>query len=99
MLLGQERFEEWGWRIPFFIAGPLGILGMYLRSALDETPTFQKHSQSVEVGSIKKQTLREVIKENGRGILICIGLVITTNVTYYMLLTYMPSYLSHTLKI
>ena len=98
MLLGQERFEEWGWRIPFFIAGPLGILGMYLRSALDETPTFQKHSQSVEVGSIKKQTLREVIKENGRGILICIGLVITTNVTYYMLLTYMPSYLSHNLK-
>jgi len=29
--------------------------------------------------------------------LICIGVVITTNVTYYMLLTYMPSYLSHNL--
>lgn len=27
----------------------------------------------------------------------CIGLVIATNVTYYMLLTYMPSYLSHNL--
>ena len=27
----------------------------------------------------------------------CIGVVITTNVTYYMLLTYMPSYLSHNL--
>ncbi|MGF7448330.1 MFS transporter, partial [Klebsiella michiganensis] len=27
----------------------------------------------------------------------CIGLVISSNVTYYMLLTYMPSYLSHNL--
>lgn len=27
----------------------------------------------------------------------CIGVVIATNVTYYMLLTYMPSYLSHNL--
>lgn len=98
MLLGQERFEDWGWRIPFFIAGPLGVIGMYLRSALDETPTFQKHSESVESGEVKKQSLLEVIKENSRGILICIGLVITTNVTYYMLLTYMPSYLSHNLQ-
>lgn len=95
MLLGQERFEEWGWRIPFFIAGPLGVLGMYLRSALDETPTFQKH---VESGQNQKQSLVEVLKANGRGILVCIGLVIATNVTYYMLLTYMPSYLSHNLK-
>lgn len=95
MLLGQERFEEWGWRIPFFIAGPLGVLGMYLRSALDETPTFQKHAES---GQNQKQSLIEVLKANSRGILICIGLVMATNVTYYMLLTYMPSYLSHNLK-
>lgn len=32
-----------------------------------------------------------------KSLLVCIGLVITTNVTYYMLLTYMPSYLSHSL--
>lgn len=30
--------------------------------------------------------------------MICVGLVIATNVTYYMLLTYMPSYLSHNLN-
>jgi hypothetical protein len=32
-----------------------------------------------------------------KSLLVCIGLVIATNVTYYMLLTYMPSYLSHSL--
>lgn len=98
MLLGQERFEEWGWRIPFFIAGPLGVIGMYLRHALDETPTFQKHAESMKNGEVEKQSLKEVIRGNTRAILVCMGLVITTNVTYYMLLTYMPSYLSHNLS-
>ncbi|MBS7817673.1 glycine betaine/L-proline transporter ProP [Wohlfahrtiimonas chitiniclastica] len=99
MLLGQERFEEWGWRIPFFIAGPLGIIGMYLRSALDETPTFQKHTESLEKGEgEEKESLLQIIRNNFKSILVCIGLVMATNVTYYMLLTYMPSYLSHNLE-
>lgn len=96
-LLGDARFESWGWRIPFFIAGPLGIIGMYLRHALDETPTFQKHADSLEGKSVEKRPFREILRNNTKSILLCIGLVILTNVTYYMLLTYMPSYLSHSL--
>ena len=34
--------ESWGWRIPFLVAGPLGLVGLYLRLRLDETPAFQK---------------------------------------------------------
>jgi hypothetical protein len=30
-VVGEENFLEWGWRIPFFIALPLGIIGLYLR--------------------------------------------------------------------
>ncbi|MDI5829598.1 DUF1287 domain-containing protein, partial [Salmonella enterica subsp. enterica serovar Kentucky] len=40
-IVGEENFLEWGWRIPFFIALPLGIIGLYLRHALEETPAFQ----------------------------------------------------------
>ncbi len=98
MLLGQERFEEWGWRIPFFIAGPLGIIGMYLRHALDETPAFQKQAEEAEENEAPKLSLLEVVRTYRKGILVCIGLAVTTNVTYYMLLTYMPSYLSHNLS-
>lgn len=42
-IVGEENFLEWGWRIPFFIALPLGIIGLYLRHALEETPAFQQH--------------------------------------------------------
>lgn len=39
----------------------------------------------------------EIARGHWRSLLSCVGLVIATNVTYYMLLTYMPSYLSHNL--
>ncbi|MBT0727144.1 glycine betaine/L-proline transporter ProP [Rosenbergiella australiborealis] len=102
-VLGQETFNEWGWRIPFFLALPLGLIGLYLRHALEETPAFQKHVESLEEGS--KQGLsegpsvpfKEVARKHWRNLISCIGIVITTNVAYYMLLTYVPSYLSHDL--
>lgn len=102
-ILGQEAFNEWGWRIPFFMALPLGLVGLYLRHALEETPAFQKHVDSLEQGS--KQGLSEgpsvpfkdIARKHWRNLISCIGIVITTNVAYYMLLTYVPSYLTHNL--
>ncbi len=44
-----------------------------------------------------KVSFKEIATKYWRSLLTCIGLVIATNVTYYMLLTYMPSYLSHNL--
>lgn len=102
-IVGQEHFLDWGWRIPFFIAAPLGIIGLYLRHALEETPTFQQHVEKMEnadrqaIQDPPKVSFREVFSKQWRSLCICVGVVIVTNVTYYMLLTYMPSYLSHNL--
>ena len=102
-VVGEENFLEWGWRIPFFIALPLGIIGLYLRHALEETPAFQQHVDKMEQGDREglqdgpKVSFREIATKHWRSLLTCTGLVISTNVTYYMLLTYMPSYLSHNL--
>ncbi|WP_075181738.1 glycine betaine/L-proline transporter ProP [Pantoea sp. 1.19] len=102
-VLGEARFLEWGWRIPFFLALPLGIIGLYLRHALEETPAFQQHVEKMEQGDREgltegpKVSFKEIATKHWKSLLTCIGLVIATNVTYYMLLTYMPSYLSHNL--
>ncbi|MEQ6280676.1 glycine betaine/L-proline transporter ProP [Kluyvera cryocrescens] len=101
--VGEANFLEWGWRIPFFVALPLGIIGLYLRHALEETPAFQQHVEKLEQGDRQglqegpKVSFKEIATKHWRSLLACIGLVISTNVTYYMLLTYMPSYLSHNL--
>ncbi len=102
-MVGEENFLDWGWRIPFFLALPLGIIGLYLRHALEETPAFQQHVDKMEQGDREglqdgpKVSFKEIATKHWRSLLTCIGLVISTNVTYYMLLTYMPSYLSHNL--
>lgn len=98
-VIGENEFLNWGWRIPFFLALPLGIIGLYLRHALEETPAFKQHVDKLEQGDRehKKISFKEIVTKHWRGLLTCTGLVITTNVTYYMLLTYLPSYLSHNL--
>jgi len=102
-ILGEDNFLSWGWRLPFFLALPLGLIGLYLRHALEETPAFQQHVDKLEQGDREglqhgpKVSFKEIATKHWRSLLACIGLVISTNVTYYMLLTYMPSYLSHNL--
>lgn len=100
-VLGEQRFMAWGWRLPFFLALPLGVIGLYLRHALEETPAFQKHSANLQQHSAadapQPVSFAEIARGHWRSLLSCVGLVIATNVTYYMLLTYMPSYLSHNL--
>ncbi|MGF0238846.1 glycine betaine/L-proline transporter ProP [Rhodococcus sp. IEGM1300] len=102
-VIGEEKFQEWGWRLPFFLALPLGMIGLYLRNALEETPAFQQHVEKLEQGDREglargpKVSFKEVATKHWRSLMTCIGVVAVTNVTYYMLLTYMPSYLSHNL--
>src|SRR5699024_1882392 len=40
-LLNDQQMAEWGWRIPFIIAATLGIVGIILRSSLDESPAYE----------------------------------------------------------
>ncbi len=102
-IVGEANFLDWGWRIPFFLAAPLGVIGLYLRHALEETPAFQQHMDKMEqndraaIENPPKTSFKEIATKHWRSLLVCVGIVISTNVTYYMLLTYMPSYLSHNL--
>ena len=71
---------------------------LYLRQSLDETPTFQAHTENQsDSKKPKKIGFKQILSEHKRSLLVCVGLVICTNVTYYMLLTYLPSYFSHNL--
>ncbi len=40
--VGKAAMGEWGWRIPFLIGGPLGLVGLYLRSKVEDTPVFRE---------------------------------------------------------
>ncbi|MCW2003603.1 MHS family proline/betaine transporter-like MFS transporter [Xanthomonas arboricola] len=99
MALSQAQMLDWGWRVPFLVAGPLGLLGLYMRMKLEETPAFRAYTEQSE--QRKRETagqgLMTLLRLHWPQLLKCVGLVLVFNVTDYMLLTYMPSYLSVTM--
>ncbi|MGW7669672.1 MFS transporter [Streptomyces sp. NPDC054775] len=96
-LLSSDDLVAWGWRIPFLIAGPMGIIGLYLRMRLEETPAFAAEVEKAEAAR-PRVPLCEMITGQWKALLLCMGLVLVFNVTDYMLLSYMPSYLTSELK-
>ncbi len=93
LVLGSDAMHDWGWRIPFLIAIPLGLTGWYLRAKLTESPVFS------EVAEHKRPPggLREVLTTYRRETLTLAGLVVALNVVNYTLLTYQPTYLQNTI--
>ena len=94
--LGHDGMMEWGWRIPFLIAGPMGLIGMYLRSKLGETPVFEEAEELDATQDSALGGLKDLLTGYWRPILTMAGLVIAVNVVNYTLLSYMPTYLEGT---
>jgi MHS family proline/betaine transporter-like MFS transporter len=97
--LTDDQLLSWGWRIPFFVALPLGFVGVYLRTRLADTPAFAALEREADE--------RERQQRNADGgvrtllklwpfMLVCMGLVLVWNVTNYMLTSYMPTYVTDT---
>ncbi|MFF1637554.1 glycine betaine/L-proline transporter ProP [Streptomyces sp. NPDC058251] len=102
-VLGSGGMESWGWRVPFLVAGPIGLVGLYLRLRLDETPAFQKledessHKASDAASAVEataKGDLAKIFRDYWPTLILCVCLVGAYNITDYMLLSYMPTYLS-----
>lgn len=93
LVVGKEAMGEWGWRIPFLIGGPLGLVGLYLRSKVEDTPVFTECAENGEIEQEYSSTFKDLWRDYKRPLLALGGLVIALNVTNYTLLAYMPTYL------
>ena len=93
LTLGEATMGEWGWRIPFLIGGPLGVIGLYLRMKMEDTPVFRELEQQDEKESDVRATLKDLVVSYRRPLIALMGLVVALNVTNYTLLAYMPTYL------
>ncbi|WP_331530217.1 MFS transporter [Pseudonocardia sp.] len=97
--LSPDQMVSWGWRLPFLLALPLGVAGVYLRTKLEETPAFEQMLASSEEhqGPTAKEALRGVFADHWRTMLLAGGIIVAWNVTNYMLTSYVPTYLTETL--
>lgn len=93
IVLSDEQMASWGWRLPFLLGLPLGLVGMYLRKSLEESPIFENEISNNEGQEQEEESFLSILKNHKKDIIVCFVAVAFFNVTNYMLLSYMPSYL------
>jgi len=81
--LGKERFEDWGWRLPFLVSIFLVILSYYIRVRMQESPLFAKEKSA---GRLSKNPIKEsfVQPENRRLVILALlGATMGQGVVWY----------------
>jgi MHS family proline/betaine transporter-like MFS transporter len=98
--LSPEQLSDWGWRIPFLIALPMGLIALWLRLKLEETPSFQRvevaehAADRAKTLTVTKPSAWEVTK----AILLGIGRLMGWSAAGYTFLVVIPSYLQSSLN-
>lgn len=104
LTLSEDVMEGFGWRIPFLVALPLGVIALWFRSKIEDTPAF-KEAQAKQEAAGKEamaeqdapKNVRQLFAAYWREILTAFVLVSAANTTGYALTSYMPTYLTGTL--
>lgn len=90
-VFSDAQLHSFGWRLPFLLGLVIGLIGLYLRLGLDESPAFKKMK---EAGELSKRPIIDAFKYHWKEILIVIGATCVGAVNFYMIFVYMTTYLS-----
>jgi MHS family proline/betaine transporter-like MFS transporter len=89
--VGREAYTSWGWRVPFLLAAPLALVGLYIRLHLDETPAFKATQAANRVAN---SPLSEAWASHKKSMLYCLAITALTSLGYYTLAGYFVTYLT-----
>ena len=88
--LDTAQLHGWGWRLPFLLAFPLGLVGLYIRLKLEDTPKFRELEAKHHV---EATPTRELFTTYRKPVIRAFGVTCLNAVGFYLILSYMPTYL------
>lgn len=88
--LGPNALDKWGWRAPFLFGAALAGLVWCLRSAMEESPEYERQ---LARGTVPRFPLRHVLVRHRIGIMRGFAISALGSVTYYVGITYVPAFL------
>lgn len=91
--LTDAQFDQWGWRVPFWVAGVLAVLGLWLRSSLTESPRF------LEIDDHARVPLVEVVRDHWRLVLLTAGALSVGYAIFYAVTTWSLAYATERLGV
>jgi MHS family proline/betaine transporter-like MFS transporter len=98
-VLTEDQVLSWGWRVPFLMAAPLALIGLYIRSRLSETPVFEKVKAQQAVQTPDRLAVFRGFRRNIRPILLTLAIAAVQGLGFYYLATYVVNYLISTVKL
>lgn len=90
-LFTQCHMPEWSWRIPFWLGFIIAILGVYIRSSVNESAEFSHLSN--KLSSVSEQF--KLLSNYKRSLFRVIGIALINSTYVYIIFIYMNVYHSH----
>lgn len=88
-VLDDRQLTAWGWRLPFALAAPLGLIGLYLRLRVADSPALRAE------GAVRRRfPLGDALRTARRGMLVFAGFAVMVLLGTYLLIGYLPSHLT-----
>ena len=105
LTLSDDVMEGFAWRIPFLVALPLGVIALWFRAKIEDTPAFKEAQEAANRASEDARSAADapkgvidLVKAYWRELLTGFVLVSAANTAGYALTSYMPTYLTETLE-
>ena len=97
--LGEDAFNDWGWRIPFLLSSILLAISVWMRAKLSESPAFKKLQDEDD---LSHAPLRESFaqKDNLKRVLVAFfGIMCAQGAVWYFTFFYMQVFLERSLGV
>jgi MHS family proline/betaine transporter-like MFS transporter len=91
-VLGRQAVAEWAWRLPFLLGAVLGVVGLFLRLGVEETPRFRSLAKSEGIAPVP---LFEALDHERREMLTAFSLLWLSSVGFFTVFVYLPGYLGN----
>ena len=96
VVLSEQAFLSWGWRVAFLLSGVLVLVGLWIRVTIAESPLF---AQVEETGAKARLPLVEVLAQHPKELLIAMGARVGTDVAFYTFTLYILTFLTTNLHL
>ena len=98
-VLGNEAFNDWGWRLPFLLSALLLVISLWIRLKLDESPAFRRMEAE---GGERRAPMREAFLQwkNARFVLLALfGIMVAQGAVWYCGYFYSRFFMERVLKV
>ncbi|MDN5549663.1 MAG: MFS transporter, partial [Brevibacterium sp.] len=88
----QEAFLAWGWRIPFIFSAVLVLVGLWIRSGVEESEEYLERVKNAKEDKVAKLPILEAFKRYPAQIFQIIGMRFIELLTMYIVTTFALAY-------